>query len=39
MSDPGREKREWRFYLEDMFEFTLKVPDVYNWSGSGWLHR
>ena len=25
MSDPGRGKREWRFYLEDMIEFALKV--------------
>ena len=25
MSDAGRNKREWRFYLEDMIEFSLKV--------------
>jgi len=25
MSDTGRDKREWRFYLEDMIEFSLKV--------------
>lgn len=25
MSDPGRGKREWRFYLEDMIKFALKV--------------
>ncbi len=25
MSDAGRDKREWRFYLEDMIEFSLKV--------------
>jgi len=24
MSDAGRGKREWRFYLEDMIEFSLK---------------
>ena len=25
MSDAWRDKREWRFYLEDMIEFALKV--------------
>ena len=25
MSDPGQGKREWRFYLEDMIKFALKV--------------
>jgi uncharacterized protein with HEPN domain len=25
MSDHDRNKREWRFYLEDMIEFTLKI--------------
>lgn len=25
MSDAGQEKREWRFYVEDMIEFSLKV--------------
>ena len=25
MSDPGGGKREWRFYLEDMTKFALKV--------------
>ena len=25
MSDHDRKKREWRFYLEDMIEFTLKI--------------
>jgi len=25
MSDPGRGKREWRFYLEDMIKFALKI--------------
>jgi uncharacterized protein with HEPN domain len=25
MSDPGRGRREWCFYLEDMIKFALKV--------------
>lgn len=25
MSDVGRDKREWRFYLEDMIGFCLKI--------------
>jgi len=25
MSDTGKEEREWRFYLDDMTDFAMKV--------------
>jgi len=39
MSDAGRNKREWRFYLEDMIEFSLKCRIVHRGYESNWLHR